>query len=83
MKGLTMTQRRLPSPRKSPVALALSLIVTATALLHIRLADNQRDRDRGALTVEQALITAALLGLAGLLVTAITLLVKNKIGLIK
>lgn len=42
-----------------------------------------RRDDRGALTTEQAIITAALIGLATVLVGAITLAVGNKLPKIK
>ena len=42
-----------------------------------------RRDDRGALTTEQAIITATLIGLAGLLVIAITAVVKDKLPKIK
>lgn len=42
-----------------------------------------RRDERGALTTEQAIITAALIGLAGLLVFAITAAVNNKLPQIR
>lgn len=56
---------------------ALSVLSTLQAGIRRRI------DDRGALTTEQAIITAALIGLAGLLVIAITAAVNNKLPNIK
>lgn len=60
-------------------------VLCVWSMLQARGRSRLRDRsnDRGALTTEQAIITAALITLAGVLVAAITAAVQNKLPLIQ
>jgi hypothetical protein len=70
-------------PRRAPTSLVHVYLVLTVRLANLRArAVNQRE-ERGALTTEQAIITAALIGLAVLVVAAITAAVNNKLPLIR
>jgi xanthine/uracil permease len=70
-------------PRRAPTPLVHVYLVLMIGLADLRTrAVNQR-QERGALTTEQAIITAALIGLAVLVVAAITAAVNNKLPLIR
>jgi hypothetical protein len=70
-------------PRRAPTPFIDLYLVLTIGLANLRTrAVNERD-ERGALTTEQAIITAALIGLAVLVVAAITAAVNNKLPLIR
>ena len=60
------------------------LVLSSWASLQARARHPRRNNgDRGALTTEQAIITTALIGLAGLLVVALTAFVQKKLPRIR
>lgn len=66
-----------------PPGAALSAVTTALRRRLARLQDGQAARDAGLTTVEVAIITAVLLGLATALVAAITIVVNRNTSKIK
>jgi hypothetical protein len=70
-------------PRRAPTPMVPVYLLLTVRLANLRTRAVSKRDERGALTTEQAIITAALIGLAVLVVAAITAAVNNKLPLIR